>query len=358
MKRTLALLLALLLLCGCAAKPTPQPEPEQPQPETHAEPEAQPVSEAQEAPAGEPEGWEEEWPREYPVADCRLAEGAIPQTGELNKYRYTQLDGAECYMDVVAGYLSRFLGDGLTMEEDSPHDGYANWFITGENGGASVSGSSITGRFSYSMQPDFDRILQASASEITDPAAMEQAARNFAALFSGITGELELLGSEEQEAYYHDERTNEMKDITVPVLVYTFRSSANSELSLDIQEGLSGPVCCGSSDSYDLAVHCFTATVWPDGTVVAADNNITAAGVEEDGTTRMIGESDLPVLAEFFTSYAENDTLIIESVRADSYSVYFGSAEIEPTVTVEYRFESDPDTLLTTEFVLPGLFDP
>ena len=351
MKRTLALLLALLLLCGCAARPASQPEPAQPQAETSSEPGAQ------EAPTGEPEGWEEEWPQEYPIADCRLADGAIAQTGELNKYRYVQLDGAERYHDIVSQYLFRFLGDDLGAEEDSPHDGYANWFITGENGGASVSGSSITGRFSYSMQPDFDRILQASASEITDPAAMEQAARNFAALFSGITGELELLGSEEQEAYYHDERTNEMKDITVPVLVYTFRSKVHSELSLDIQEGLSAPVCCGSSDSADLAVHCFTATVWPDGTVVAADNNITAAAVEEAGTTRMIGESDLPVLVEFFTSYAENDTLIIESVSANSYSVYFGSADIEPTVTVEYRFESDPDTLLTSEFVLPGLFD-
>ena len=351
MKRTLALLLALLLLCGCAARPASQPEPAQPQAETSSEPEAQ------EAPTGEPEGWEEEWPQEYPIADCRLADGAIAQTGELNKYRYVQLDGAERYHDIVSQYLFRFLGDDLGAEEDSPHDGYANWFITGENGGASVSGSSITGRFSYSMQPDFDRILQASASEITDPAAMERAARDFAALFSGITGELELLGSEEQEAYYHDERTNEMKDITVPVLVYTFRSKVHSELSLDIQEGLSAPVCCGSSDSADLAVHCFTATVWPDGTVVAADNNITAAAVEEAGTTRMIGESDLPVLVEFFTSYVENDTLVIESMRANSYSVYFGSADIEPTVTVEYRFESDPDTLLTSEFVLPGLFD-
>ena len=355
MKRMLALLLALLLLCGCAARPAAQPEPEQPQ-ETQ-EPEAQPEPEVQDPPAGEPEGWEEEWPREYPVANFRLAEGAITQTGELNRYRYTQLDGAERYHDIVAGYLFRYLGDDLGTEEDSPHDGYANWFITGENGGASVSGSSITGRFSYSMQPGFDRILQASESEITDPAAMERAARDFAALFAEITGELELLDSEEQEAYYHDERTNEMKDITVPVLVFTFRSKAHSELSLDIQEGLSAPVCCGSSDSADLAVHCFTATVWPDGTVVAADNNITAAGVAGDGTTRMIGESDLPVLAEFITSYAENDTLIIESIRADSYNVYFGSAEIEPTVTVEYRFESDPDSLHSTEFVLPGLFD-
>ena len=357
MKRMLALLLALLLLCGCAARPAAQPEPAQPQAETQAKPEMPSEPEAQETPVEEPEGWEEEWPQEYPIADCRLAEGAITQTGELNKYRYVQLEGAERYHDIVSRYLFRYLGDDLGAEEDSPHDGYANWFITGENGGASVSGSSITGRFSYSMQPDFDRILQASSSEITDPAAMEQAARDFAALFSGITGELELLGCEEQGACYHDERTNEMKDITVPVLVFTFRSMEHSELSLDIQEGLSAPVCCGSSDSADLAVHCFTATVWPDGTVVAADNNITAAGVTEDGTTRMIGESDLPVLAEFFTSYAENDTLVIESVRANCFSVYFGSADIAPTVTVEYRFESDPDTLLTTEFVLPGLFD-
>ena len=356
MKRMLFLLLALLLLCGCAARPAAQPEPEQPQ-ETQ-EPEAQSEPEAQEPPAGEPEGWEEEWPREYPIANFRLADGAITQAGELNRYRYTQLGGAERYHDIVSQYLFRCLGDDLRAEEDSPHDGYANWFITGENGGASVSGSSITGRFSYSMQPGFDRILQASESEITDPAAMERAARDFAALFAEITGELELLGSEEQEAYYHDERTNEMKDITVPVLVFTFRSKEHSELSLDIQEGLSVPVCCGSSDSADLAFHCFTATVWPDGTVVAADNNITAAGFEEAGTTRMIGESDLPVLAEFFTSYAENDTLVVESIRANSFSVYFGSAEIEPTVTMEYRFESDPDSLQTTEFVLPGLFDP
>ena len=141
-------------------------------------------------------------------------------------------------------------------------------------------------------------------------------------------------------------------------MVYTFRSKENSELTMDIQDGLPVPVSCGDSEIADPNVHCFTATVWPDGTVVNADNYITRAGVTEDGVARMLEESDLPRLLNFFTSFQAHDTVVFESIRADHFNVYFGSADIEPTMTVDDHFDSDPEEHFSTEFVLPGLFDP
>ena len=350
-----ALILALLLLGGCIKF---QLEPKQPEPEVQSDdPEPAEPQPKQPFPDGEPVDWEEEWPEEYVVDGYRLEDGAIAQAGELNKYRYSQLDGAERYMDIVALYVQRFLGDDLGMEEDSPHDGYANWFYTGKGGTASVSGSSITGRFSYSLQPDFGRILDMTETQIADPAAMEQAAWDFAGRFAGITGELELLDAKAQEAYYQDVRSNELKNVTVPVMVYTFRAKEFSGLDLDIQDGLPAPVACGDSEIADLNVHCFRMTVWPDGTVVGADNYITRAGVTADGTANMIAEDDLPRLLNYFTSTAEHDTVVFDSIRADHFSVYFGGADIEPALTVEYHFDSDPDQHFSTEFVLPGLLD-
>ena len=358
--RVLAAVLSTLMLGGCAKSriESDQPEPEavQPQSETHTE--VPITSQQQTASESEPEVWEEEWPEEYVVKRYRLAEGAVSQTGDLNKYRYTPLDGADRYKDIVALYLFNFLGEDFDMEEDSPHDGYANWFMTGESCSASVSGSSITGRFSYSLQPDFDRILQASSSDLTNLSTMEKAARDFTVLFSEITGELELLNTDPREMYYPDQRTSEMKDVVVPAMVYTFRSREYSRLDLEIQNGLRAPVTCGDSEIADLNVHCFKVTVWPDGTVIGADNYITRAGVTADGVTQMLGTDNLSQLLNFFTSTTEYDTVVFESICADHFSVYFGGAEIEPSITVEYHFDSEPDEHFSTKFVLPGLFDP
>ena len=361
----IVLLTVLCLLAGCAStggQPAAtvteigeQPVPTEPAvnpSDTSAFDDSDPT-----AASGEPEGWEEEWPAEYPVENYRLFDGAIRQTGNLNKYRYEQLPGAENYRNLVADYVRQALscGDNLTMTEDSPHDGYANWFMEAENGSAAVSGSSITGRFTFGLYPTFDRILEMTGQVIEDQAAMEQAAWAFVQRFSGITGELVLLKSEEEPQYYHDERSSELKDVTVPAIVYTFRSASVSEVSLEIQDGLTAPVACGDSTIDDLNTHCFTVTVWPDGTVVEGNNYITQAPLTEDGTARMLDESNLPELMTYLTSFSENDTLVIEEIRADSFSVYFGYATVEPIVTVKYHFESNPTDSLSTEFSM-GLF--
>lgn len=359
-----ALLTALCLLAGCAAgveqtnttSSDPLPETAVPTETAPAEPESPTQTETAE-PTGEPEGWEEEWPEEYPVETYRLLDGAIRQTGSLNKYRYEQLDGAENYMYLVADYVRQALscGDALTLREDSAHDGYANWFMDSPNGSASVSGSDITGRFTYGLYPNFDRILEMTEQPVTDRDAMEQAAWDFTQRFSGITGALVLLKAEDETQYYHDERSSELRDVTVPAVKYTFRSVTAGETTAEIQAGLTAPVSCGDSTIEDLNVHCFTVTVWPDGTVVRGDNYITQAQLTPDGTVRMLDEADLPELLNYLSSTTEHDAVVFEEIRADSFSVYFGYATVEPILTVQYHFESNPSEPCTTEFSM-GLF--
>ena len=363
-----ALLAALLLLTGCGAIPSTDPAspPQAATPEPSAAEPAEPSSADSTTAAPETdaptetedpvkEDWEEEWPEEYPVTNYRLEDGAITQHGELNQYRYTQLPAAESYVDLLTDTAHAALGDEtLPFEMDSPHDGYANWFMRSETGSASVSGSSITGRFCYSVYPGFDRVLPMSETTITDRSGMEQAARDFAARFAQITGALELVSAADEPCHYNDLRSDELRDITVPTVVYTFRSAQQSGTLLEIQPGDPVPVTCGDSTLADLSVPCFTVTVWPDGTVVAANNYITKADAVADGTTRMPDESDMPMLLTYLSSFTENDTVVITSIRACSFSVYFGSADIEPTLTVEYYFESDPDNRQSTELVLPG----
>ena len=352
----LALLTALCLLAGCVAGgllPASDEVSSEP-----TQPTAAATEKRAETASGEPEGWEEEWPPEYPVEDYRLQEGAISQTGSLNQYRYTQLPGAEDYMNLAADYVRQALdcGDDLTLEEDSPHNGYANWFMTAPVGSASVSGSSITGRFTFGLYPGFDRILAMTGETITDREVLEQAARDFVGRFEAITGELTLVRSGEEPQYYHDERSSELRDVTVPSLVCVFQSETDSRRSLELQTGDFVPVTCGDSSVEDLEVHCFTVTVWPDSTVVWGDNYITRADLTPDGTVRMPTEADLPELLTYMTSNVEHDTLVIESLRADSYSVYFGYAAVEPTLTMTYHLESNPDEHLTTQFSM-GLFE-
>ena len=364
MKRTafLLLLAALCLLTACVS-PADRTSGDrdsagEPARATETQPESGPTEESPDSSgSGEPEGWEEEWPEEYPVEGFRLEEGAIRETGELRKYRYLPLDGAEKYPEIIAGYLKEALGCGsrLTVREDSPHDGYANWFMEAPEGSAAVSGSGITGRFSFSLYPGFEKVIAMSEAKSEDREAAEKAARSFTERFSVITGELALIRTSEEITYYRDERGEESPDVEVPAVLFTFRSETKSEISLAIQEGLMAQIECGDSSVEDMAEQVFTVTVWPDGTVVRADNYITSAEIVPDGTVRAFDENDLPELVSLMTSPQEEDTVIIEEIRAARLSVYFGSAEIEPLLTVTYYFESDPATRMTTDFVM-GLF--
>ncbi len=352
MKKTITIFALLMLLCLLAACSAGNGINDATADGNNGAAEGNSAQTDTQAPDGEAEGWEEEWPEEYPVENYRLQDNAIAQTGDLNQYRYLQLAGAESYMDIAADYVRKTLdcGDKLSMEENSPHDGYANWFMTAPNGSASVSGSSITGRFCFSLYPGFDRVLEMSEAGISDRDKMEQAAQAFVSRFSGITGKLELLNTKEETQYYLDDRSEEMKDLTAPAIVYTFRSKTKSNISLAMQDGLNAPVSCGDSTIDDLRTHCFTVTVWPDGTVVCANNYITRAEIATDGTVRMPEERDLPELISYMSSMTEHDTIVIEDLRADSYNVYFGNATIKPTLTMKYHFESAPTDHQSTDF--------
>ena len=49
--------------------------------------------------------------------------------------------------------------------------------------------------------------------------------------------------------------------------------------------------------------------------------------------------------------------MVIRTITADCYNVYFGSAQAEPTISVTYYYESDPDTIQTTQIIAEGLLD-
>ena len=306
----------------------------------------------------EPEGWEEEFPQEYPITEWRIEGEGFRQSGEINLYRYEQLPEAEHYVDILTGIAREELNaPDASFEPDSQHDGYANWSMSAGSGSASISGSSITGRFTYNLYPGFTRILEQSEAEITDRAAMEAAARAFVDEFAGITGELELAGSRDEEEHYHDERFSGLHDVVVPAVIYYFRSAEHSRVTLTAQDGLEVPVTCGDSTIDDLSDHVFAVTVWPDGTVVTGDNYVTKAVIVSDGTMEMPGKDSLDEIASFLTSFTENDALIVESAALEEYSVYFGHGEIDPVLTVYYHFASSPDEHESTMIVIPGLLD-
>lgn len=306
----------------------------------------------------EPEGWEEEFPQEYPVTEFRIEGEGFLQSGEINLYRYEQLPEAEGYMDILTGIAREALNSpDAAYAIDSPHDGYANWFMETPQGGSSVSGSSITGRFTYELSPSFDRILAQSQRTVADRDAMEQAARDYVENFTGITDELVLVGSTDDDLHYHDVRFTGLRDVVVPTVIYYFRSEENSRIRLAAQDGLELPVSCGDSTLDDLTDHTFAVTVWPDGTVVRGNNYITRARIVADGTIRMPDESDMDRILSFTTSFAENDTFVLEAAGVEQYSVYFGYGEVDPVLTVRYHFESRPEEHLTTSITMAGLLD-
>lgn len=306
----------------------------------------------------EPEGWEEEFPQEYPVTEYRIEGEGFLQQGEINLYRYEQLPEAEGYVDILTRIAREALNSpDAVYEIDSPHDGYANWIMETPQGGSSVSGSDITGRFTYWLNPAFDRVLEQSQRTVSDRPSMEQAARDFTAQFSGITGNLTLVGSKDDDLHYHDERFTGLRDLIVPTVIYYFRSEENSRIRLTAQNGLEVPVSCGDSSVDDLNDHVFAVTVWPDGTVVCGNNYITRARIVSDGTMQIPDESAMNRILSFMTSFTENDVFVLESAGIEGYSVYFGYGTIDPILTVNYHFESNPDDHQSTQITIPGLLD-
>ena len=302
---------------------------------------------------------DEEWPAEYPVTKYRTEGDVIKLHGEVKAYRYEPLPMDDGYQIVLHSYTENVLDSvgQMSLESDSHHDGYANWSMYGPNGNAFASGSDITGRFSYSMDPEFDRVLAMTEAEIEDQGMLEQKAKDFVGMFTDITGELVLDHWASDVCYYHDERASELQDVSVPAMTFYFRTAEGGRQNLPMQEGYEVPVTCGDSNVLDLSYNCFYVTVWPDGTVVRADNYITSASIVDNGSVPLPEEEDLWRLLSFTTSFSENDTMVITGITPIEYSVYFGSADIEPAVLVDYYFESDPAQKQSTIFILRGLMD-
>ncbi len=298
---------------------------------------------------------DEEWPEEYPVENVRVKLDVFTRHGEVQTYRYEPVPMDDGYQIVLHSYAEQVLGCPLSLDQDSPHDGYANWGMEGGDGSAYASGSDITGRFVFNLAPSFDKILEMSETKIEDPDMMQRKAEEFAALFFDITGEITLDHAQEDDCHYHDERSSELRDLTVPAVTFCFRQPEGKLPMLPLQDGYEVPVLCGDSNVLDLPYHCFSVTVWPDGTVVRADNYISCAGIVKNDTLRLPEEADLNrLLVGFITSFAENDTMVVTGVRADQFSVYFGTADIEPAVVVDYYFESAPEEKQSTMFILRG----
>jgi type I restriction enzyme R subunit len=53
----------------------------------------------------------------------------------------------------------------------------------------------------------------------------------------------------------------------------------------------------------------------------------------------------------------KNDTFVLESAAIEECSVYFGYGTVDPILTVNYHFASDPEEHLSTKIAIEGLLD-
>ena len=77
-----------------------------------------------------------------------------------------------------------------------------------------------------------------------------------------------------------------------------------------------------------------------------------------DVTKPVPTEENIPGILQYLTSSVENDTLILHSVEATAYTVYFGGVELHPLITVTYSFASAPDEVQTLEIALDAPLEP
>lgn len=306
-----------------------------------------------------PEG-EEEWPEEYPITDYQLLDDAFKISGDINEYRYVQIEDAEKIIDTLNDYF------GITLTLDTEieyHDGYGNWFYNNDapidSEHASVSCSSVTGKFSFNYKPEDNRIIKAADNNNIDLKQMRKIAEEFADHFSYVTGELILADEKDAEDISYTIPSDKGNDIVVTVSgrTYYFTSEEYSKVNVSVQEGQNCYVECGDSSIIDRESQYFAVTIWNDGTIVDASNYITRAEIEKTGTKQMIEAKDIDKLLTYFMSNTENDTLIIKKIYIDSYSNYFGYSTIEPVVKVEYCLKSDINNTQTTEIVIEGLLE-
>jgi len=309
-------------------------------------------------PTDDHDGWD--GTQEYEVKKYELENDAFKVEGDLNLYKYEDLSDAENVIDVFNSYYDI----DLKVDEDTQHDGYGNWsWDNGEQSNivsASVSMSSKTGKFSFYYVPDMKVIKNASTLVDVDGDKWTDKVTEFVNKFEFVTGKLTLDGSVAYNEMYYpvlEEGNDDSQDIRVWGRRFFFVSEDYSKQKVSAQDGLDCYVECGSSDIETRDVQYFVVTIFNDGTIVSADNYITKAQIVSDGTSKMIDDSSMDKLLEYFTSTKEDDTLIVKKVYVDSYSNYFGYVEITPVVKVEYCFKSDTDDVQTTEFALEGLYN-
>jgi hypothetical protein len=301
----------------------------------------------------------EEGQREYPVTKYKLADGAIELSGPVNRYIYADLDGADKVIDTLNGIFDIDLKIDETINFTN---GYSNWFWDNGEGlnavSASVSMSSKTGKFSFYYKPDNNLILTASQAGGAEEEKLLEKATDFVNKFSFVTGELKFEYSEADNDLYYPllvEGATDSEDFKVSGRTFYFTSEKYSRQKLDVNSEITNCyVECGNSNILMREVQYFVVTLFPDGTVVSADNYITKAPILSNGTVEMIDESKLNTMLEYFTSTTEDDTLLIKRIYVNAYSNYFGYPEINPFMNIEYSFASDPDNIQLMEFS----FDP
>ena len=313
-----------------------------------------------------PDDWEHV--PEFPVDQAVSVNGGdnydgvfIPRTGELNCYIYNALPEAEAYVDLLNAYTAEICGcdpdDMERSESDSYRDGYANTYLTAPNGAsASISGNSKTGRFSYSRSPSSDEIHQELRGFLSDADAMEPTARAFVERFASITGPLTLVETQMDEKTFLNDGYS-YPDITVPTVTFVYKAEGGHG-KLEAQPGLELPIQCSNAEASDADAACFSVTLGANGKILSAENCVTLASTTPDITKPVPTEENIPGILQYLTSSVENDTLILHSVEATAYTVYFGGVELHPLITVTYSFASAPDEVQTLEIALDAPLEP
>lgn len=299
--------------------------------------------------------------QEYDIKEYEIEDGAFEISGELNLYKYEDLPEAQN----VIPTLNEYFNIELKLDEEINYsNGYGNWgWDDGKqlvDESASVSMSSKTGKFTLNYKPASEILYAASKITSVDEDKWNDEITEFAEKFEGITGKLTLDGSVATADLYYPYISEDGEDSTELHLFgrkYYFISE-NSKQTVDVQDGASCYIECGNSDIKTRDVQYFVVTALNDGTIVTVDNNITKAEIVSDGTKRMIDESDMDDVLQFFGSPVKDDKMIVKRVYINSYSNYFGYPEIVPTVKIDYVFESDTDEgVRTTELSLDGFKD-
>lgn len=313
-----------------------------------------------------PDEWEEQ--PEYPIEKAVSVNGGenyddvfIPRTGELNCYLYVALPGADAYVDILNAYTAEIYGcdpDQMDVDEWTTYrDGYANTSLTAPDGrSASISGNSKTGRFSYSRSPSEDEILRELTGFLSDPDALEPTARSFVDRFASITGPLTLVEMKMDSGTYMNDDFS-YPDTTVPTVTFVYRAEGGHGM-LEAQPGLELPIQCSNAEADDPDAACFSVTLGVNGKVLSAENCVTLAETVLDITKPVPTEENIPGILQYLTASVEDDTVILRSVEATAYTVYFGGDDLYPLITVTYSFASAPEKVNTLEIALDAPLEP